>query len=119
MANTTVSGHIVCKEGSPAYQLREGDNYCFLTFSVLDRQSTKSYFKTTEDNPGQFWKCEVSGKKYCQYLLEQIRKDRFVTVNGQAVWRKYNDKKFVELKNCSITLDYSEQKKEQSSEDLF
>lgn len=103
MAEVSAYGRVTCKTGEKAYTLREGEKYSFLTFSLLDSKPTKNFFKDPDDNPGQFYQVEVTGKKYCAYLSEQIEKGRIVAITGQAVWSRYNDKKYLTVKNSQVT----------------
>jgi len=103
MAEVSAYGRVTCKQGEQAFSLREGEKYAFLTFSLLDAKPTKSFFKNPEDNPGQFFQVEVTGKKYCSYLAEHIKQGRIVNVTGQAVWSRYNDKKYLTVKNSQVT----------------
>lgn len=103
MAEVSAYGRVTCKEGAEPFSIREGEKYSFLTFSVLDAKPTKNFFKDPDDNPGQFYKVEVTGKKYCAYLADQLRKDRIVAVTGQAVWSKYKDQRYLTIKNSEVT----------------
>lgn len=116
MATLTASGP-VCggKQGQPAVSLKEGDNYAIATFSVRD--SEYAYFKNKEDNPGQFFRCEVVGKQ-ASIVADRLKKGDMVAVTGQAVWSLYNGQKLMNLKNCRVTF-LEDRRETKSLEDLF
>lgn len=116
MATLFASGP-VCggKQGQPAVSLKEGDNYTIATFSVRD--SEYAYHKSKDDNPGQFYRCEVTGKQ-AQIVAERLNKGDMVAVTGQAVWTLYNGQKLLNLKNCRVTF-LNDRRETKSLEDLF
>ena len=99
MASITVSGPIVGKKSEPAVALRQYDNFASAEFSVLDYEF--SYFKNKDDNPGQFYKVSVTSKN-AAWVAENLNHGSMVTVHGQPVWREYNGKKYLDIKNARV-----------------
>lgn len=97
--------------------LRQGDNYTIASFSVKDQYY--NYFKNKEDNPGQFYRCEVTGKQ-ATIAHERIQRGDMVSVSAEGVWRLYDGKKIFDLKNSRITfLEKTQNRETKASEDLF
>lgn len=105
MASLNLLGPVTCKEGTPPVTLKElpsrdGNPVMLASFSIRDTQY--AYFKDKDDNPGQFYRCEVVGK-LAQQAFERLQRGDYVGVTGQPVWRQYNDKKILDVKNCTLT----------------
>lgn len=115
MAFLNASGKVVCKEGDSPVSLKQGDNYTIASFSLRDQ--TYCYFKNKDDNPGQFFRCEVTGKQ-ATLAAERLKRGDRVSVVGQAVWRQYNGNKFLDIKNCQITF-LEDNRETKSSDELF
>lgn len=106
MATICFLGKVTCKEGTEAVTFKElptkdgSSTLKIASFSARDTQY--AYFKNKEDNPGQFYRCEVTGK-LAEQAQERLKRGDYVGVSGQAVWRQYNDKKILDIKNCALT----------------
>ena len=99
MASISISGKIVGKKSDPAVALRQIGELSIAEFSVLD--TDYCYFKNKDDNPGQFYKCSVTSKA-APWLAENLTHGSKVTVHGQPVWREYDGKKFLDIKNARV-----------------
>lgn len=106
MASITLLGKVTCKEGTPPVTLKElpsrdgGASVKIAFFSIRDTQY--AYFKDKDDNPGQFYRCEVMGK-LAEQAQDRLERGDYVGVTGQPVWRQYNDKKILDVRNCILT----------------
>lgn len=104
MATISLTGKVVGKAGTPAVSMREingknGSTIKIASFSVNDREY--AYFKNKEDNPGQFYRVEVTGPA-ADIANERLELGSWVSVTGQAVWRQYNGEKYFDVKNARI-----------------
>lgn len=100
MATLSIAGKVVGKDGTSPVSLKQGKDYTIASFSVRD--STYCYFKNKDDNPGQFYRCEVIGKQ-ATLAAERLQRGDYVAVTGQSVWRQYNGNKYLDMKNCQLT----------------
>lgn len=100
MAMVSITGKVVGKQSEPAVSVREAKDLKIASFSVLDRQY--AYFKNKDDNPGQFYRVEVTGRS-AEYLAENLKHGTWVSVTGQGVWREYNGQKYYDIKNSVVT----------------
>jgi len=118
MASIALAGKVVGKNGESPVSLKEGKDYTIASFSIKD--STYCYFKNKDDNPGQFYRCEVLGKQ-AALAAERLKRGDRVAVSGQPVWREYNGNKYLDVKNCQITFleDLAKTGTSSSGEDLF
>jgi len=106
MATITLTGKVVGKASEPPvsvkeYQGREGAGMKLASCSINDREYC--YFKNKDDNPGQFYRVEFSGR-YADLAVDQLELGTWVTVVGQPVWRQYNGQKYLDVKNAKFTL---------------
>jgi single-stranded DNA-binding protein len=101
MATISLIGKVVGKAGEPAVAVREIKDLKIASFSVNDREYC--YFKNKDDNPGQFYRVEVTGKT-AEIAADRIQLGSWVSVTGQPVWRQYNGNKYLDVKNAKITL---------------
>ena len=120
MATITLTGKIVGKAGDPAVSTREykgtdGKAITVASFSVNDREYC--YFKNKDDNPGQFYRVEVTGKS-AEIASDRLQLGSWVAVTGQPVWRQYNGQKYLDVKNAKFVLA-EDWKTEASSEPAF
>ena len=100
MASISIGGKVTCKEGAEAVTIREfGNGGKIAKFSVLD---TEYFYSKDEDKLGQFYSVEVSGKG-AEIVADRIQRGDRVTVHGQLVQRKYNDKTYLDVKNARVT----------------
>lgn len=106
MASITLLGKVTCKEGTPPVTFKElpskdgSSTVKLASFSIRDTQY--AYFKDRDENPGQFYRCEVMGK-LAEQAQDRLNRGDYVGVTGQPVWRQYNDKKILDVRNCSLT----------------
>ncbi|MFZ9315671.1 MAG: single-stranded DNA-binding protein [Candidatus Nanopelagicaceae bacterium] len=100
MATISLAGKVVGKNGESAVSLKEGKDYTIASFSIKD--SSYCYFKNKDDNPGQFYRCEVIGKQ-ASIAAQRLERGHRVAVTGQTVWREYNGTKYLDVKNCQVT----------------
>jgi len=100
MASIALAGKVVGKAGESPVSIKEGKDYTIASFSVKD--SSYCYFKNKDDNPGQFYRCEVLGKQ-ATLAAERLKRGDRVAVFGQTVWREYNGSKYLDVKNCQVT----------------
>jgi hypothetical protein len=119
MATIVLTGKVVGKQSEPAVSLKEykssqGGEIKVATFSLNDREYC--YFKNKDDNPGQFYRVEVTGKS-AEIAVERLNLGTWVSVTGQPVWRQYNGQKFLDVKNAKITL--AEDRKTSSDSEPF
>ena len=107
MAQVTLSGTIVCKEGTPAVTLKTlGESYTIAEFSVRDTE----YFYSKEDpKPGQFYRVQVGGKA-AEFLPDRLERGDFVSVTGQLIQSVYNDKTYLNVKDARVNQPYKERK---------
>ena len=105
MAQVTLSGTVVCKEGTPAVTLKTlGESYTIAEFSVRDTE----YFYSKEDpKPGQFYRVQVGGKA-AEFLPERLERGDFVSVTGQLIQSVYNDKTYLNVKDARVNQPYKE-----------
>jgi len=106
MATITLTGKVVGKASEPAVSIKElkgqtGGNMKLASCSILDREYC--YFKNKDDNPGQFYRVEFSGR-YAELAGDQLELGLWVTVVGQPVWRQYNGQKYLDVKNAKFTV---------------
>ncbi len=115
MAQVTLSGTVVCKEGTPAVTLKTlGESYTIAEFSVRDTE----YFYSKEDpKPGQFYRVQVGGKA-AEFLPDRLERGDFVSVTGQLIQSVYNDKTYLNVKDARVNQPYKE-RKEQASTSAF
>lgn len=100
MASLSLFAKVVGKNGESPVSLKQGKDYTIASFSVKD--NTYCYFKNKDDNPGQFYRCEVIGKQ-ALIVSERLKRGDRVGVTGQPVWREYNGTKYLDVKNCQVT----------------
>ena len=118
MATITLTGKIVGKAGDPAVSTREykggeGQTIKVATFSVNDREYC--YFKNKDENPGQFYRVEATGKN-AEIAADRLQLGTWVSVTGQPVWRQYNGNKYLDIKNAKFVL--AEDWKNEAASDL-
>jgi hypothetical protein len=106
MATITLTGKVVGKASEPAvsmreYKGREGGEIKVASCSINDREYC--YFKNKDDNPGQFYRVEFTGR-YADLASDQLELGTWITVVGQPIWRQYNGQKFLDVKNAKFTL---------------
>lgn len=106
MATINLIGKVVGKAGEPAVSLKEygganGSTVKVASFSVNDREYC--YFKNKDDNPGQFYRIEATGR-YADIASEQFELGSWVSITGQPVWRQYNGQKYLDIKNAKAML---------------
>ena len=113
MAQVTLSGTVVCKEGTPAVTLKTlGESYTIAEFSVRDTE----YFYSKEDpKPGQFYRVQVGGKA-AEFLPDRLERGDFVSVTGQLIQSVYNDKTYLNVKDARVNQPYKERKAPASSD---
>ena len=100
MASISIGGKVTCKEGSEAVTIREfGNGGKIAKFSVID---TEYFYSKDEDKLGQFYSVEVSGKG-AEIVADRIQRGDRVTVHGQIVQRKYQEKTYLDVKNARVT----------------
>jgi single-stranded DNA-binding protein len=103
VAQASISGTIVCKEGDQPVTTKElGNNYKIAEFTVRD---TEYFYYKGDDKPGQFYKVQVSGKQ-AEYLPGQLERGDFVSVTGQLVQRTYNDRTYLDVKDARLNQPY-------------
>jgi single-stranded DNA-binding protein len=101
MASISISGKVVCKEGTPAVTLKTFDNgNLSASFSVVDNEYF--YTKEGEERLGQFYNVQINGKAAEIATDRLLRGDR-VGIHGQLVQREYNGKIYLDVKNARIT----------------
>jgi len=100
MATISIAGKVVGKTGESAVSLKQGKDYTIASFSVKDNDYC--YFKNKDENPGQFYRCEVIGKQ-ATLAAERLNRGDRIAVCGQPVWREYNGNKYLDVKNCRLT----------------
>jgi len=115
MASISLSGKITGKKSDPAVTLRQAGELSIAEFSVLD--TDYCYFKSRDDNPGQFYKVQVVGKN-TDWLSENLTHGSKVTVHGQPVWREYNGTKILDVKNARV-VSMDDRKPAAESSSLF
>lgn len=106
MATIVLTGKVCGKAGEPAVALRtiktkDGGEAKIASFSLNDRE--RCYFKNKDDNPGQFYRVEVSGYS-ADWVSEQLKLGTWVSVTGQPVWRQYNGQKYLDVKSAKVIL---------------
>lgn len=116
MATITLTGKVTGKQGEPAVAIREIKDLKIASFSVNDREYC--YFKNKDDNPGQFYRVEVTGKG-AEIAAERLQRGSWVTVTGQPVWRQYNGQKFLDVKNAKVIPCEDRKTEEVSAYDAF
>ena len=107
MAQVTLSGTVVCKQGEPAVTVKTlGNDYTIAEFSVRDSE----YFYSKEDpKPGQFYKVQVGGKQ-AEFLPDRLERGDFVSVTGQLVQREYNGTRYLDVRDARVNQPYKEKK---------
>lgn len=121
MATISLIGKVVGKKSDPAvslkeYKGRDGSALKLASFSVNDREYC--YFKNKDDNPGQFYRVEVSGR-LADIATDQIKLGTWVSVTGQPVWRQYNGQKYLDVKNAKFVLAEDWKTASESDSDMF
>jgi len=116
MATIALAGKVVGKAGEPAVSLKQAKDVTIASFSIKD--NTYCYFKNKDDNPGQFYRCEVVGKQ-AQLAADRLNRGDRVAVTGQPVWREWNGSKLLDVKNCQLTFLEDSKAAKGSVEDLF
>ena len=105
MAQATVSGTVVCKEGQSPVTIRElTPSYKVAEFSVRD---TEYFYYKGDDKPGQFYSVQVTGKQ-AEFLSDRIERGDFVSVTGQLVQRVWKDKVYLDVKDARVNQPYKE-----------
>jgi single-stranded DNA-binding protein len=100
MASISIVGKVVCKEGTPAVNLKTFENgNQIASFSVVDNEYF--YVKQGEDRPGQFYSVEVNGKA-AEIFADRLQRGDRVGVHGQLVQRPYQDKVYLTVKNARV-----------------
>ena len=100
MASVSLGGKVTCKEGSPAVTIREfGNGGKIAKFSMVDQEY---FYSKDEDKLGQFYSVEVSGKS-AEIVEDRLQRGDRVTVHGQLVQRKYQEKIYLDVKNARVT----------------
>ena len=101
MAAISLAGSVTGKQGESAVAIREfGNGGKVATFSVVDKEYF--YVKQGEERPGQFYRCEVSGKQ-ADIVADRLERGDTVAVRGQLVQREYNGKTYLDVKQASVT----------------
>ena len=116
MAIMSLAGKVVGKNGESPVSLKQGDNYAIASFSLRD--NAYCYFKNKDENPGQFYRCEVVGKQ-ATLAAERLNRGDRVAVAGQPVWREYNGNKYLDIKNCQLTFLEESRESKGGGDDLF
>lgn len=109
MAAITTAGKVTGKEGKPAVTLREFEWGKVAQFSVVDKEYV---YSKDEDKLGQFYNCEVVGKT-AEIVADRLQRGDRVSVHGQLVQRKYQDRIFLDVRNASVT--FLEDRRDDSS----
>lgn len=109
MAAITTAGKVTGKEGQPAVTLRELSWGNVAQFNMVDKEYV---YAKEEDKLGQFYTCEVSGKQ-ADIVADRLQRGDRVSVRGQLVQRKYQDKIYLDVKNASVT--FLEDRRDDSS----
>jgi single-stranded DNA-binding protein len=113
MANIQITGKVTGREGESPVTVRQAKDVTIASFNVRD--TDYAYFKNKDDNPGQFYHCEVVGRQ-ATIVAERINRGDDVTVYGQPVWRQYQGKKFLDIKNCRVQFIGGSAKKDSDSD---
>ena len=101
MATITVSGTVTCKEGTDPVSLKSFDSgFAIAKFSVLDKESV--YEKNEDSRCGQFYNVEVAGKP-AEWCVDRISRNDPISVTGQLVQSKFNDKIYYSVRNARVT----------------
>jgi len=107
MAQVTLSGTVVCKEGTPAVTLKTlGESYTIAEFSVRD---TEYFYHKGDEKPAQFYRVQVGGKA-AEFLPDRLERGDFVSVTGQLIQSVYNDKTYLNVKDARVNQPYKERK---------
>tara|TARA_B100001173_G_scaffold271711_1_gene249831 strand:- start:3775 stop:4107 length:333 start_codon:yes stop_codon:yes gene_type:complete len=107
MAQATLSGTVVCKEGTAAVTLKSlSESYTIAEFSVRD---TEYFYYKGDDKPGQFYRVQVGGKQ-AEIIADRLERGDFVSVTGQLVQNVYNDKTYLNVKDARVNQAYKEKK---------
>lgn len=100
MASISITGKVVCKEGTEPVSLKTFDNgNKIASFSVVDQEYF--YVKEGEDRPGQFYSVEVNGKA-ADIVVDRLQRGDRVGVHGQIIQRVYNDKTYLTVRNARV-----------------
>lgn len=120
MATISLIGKVVGKASDPAVAVREiktnNGTMKVASFSINDRDYC--YFKNKEENPGQFYRVEITGVQ-ADIAAERLSHGSWVAVSGQPVWRQYNGQKYLDVKNAKFTLAEDRQASTAPSSDPF
>lgn len=100
MASISISGTVVCKEGTAPVTVKEFDNGKLGSFSVIDKEYF--YVKQNEERFGQFYNVEVNGKAV-EIAQDRLQRGDRVGIHGQLVQREYQGKVYLTVKNARIT----------------
>lgn len=101
MASISISGTVVCKEGTAPVTVKEFQNDNKLgSFSVIDKEYF--YVKQGEERFGQFYNVEVNGKAV-EIAQDRLQRGDRVGIHGQLVQREYQGKVYLTIKNARIT----------------
>ncbi|HAW75191.1 MAG TPA: single-stranded DNA-binding protein [Alteromonas australica] len=107
MAQATLSGTVVCKEGTPPVSLRNiSDSFTIAEFSVRD---TEYFYYKGDDKPGQFYRVQVGGKQ-AEIIANSLERGDFVSVTGQLIQNVYNDKTYLNVRDARVNQPYKEKK---------
>ena len=105
MAQVTLSGTVVCKEGTPAVTLKTlGESYTIAEFSVRD---TEYFYHKGDEKPAQFYRVQVGGKA-AEFLPERLERGDFVSVTGQLIQSKVGDRTYLNVKDARVNQPYKE-----------
>ena len=116
MASVSLGGKVTCKEGSPAVTIREfGNGGKIAKFSMVDQEY---FYSKDEDKLGQFYSVEVSGKS-AEIVEDRLQRGDRVTVHGQLVQRKYQEKIYLDVKNARVTFQETRRDSPGGGSDAF
>ena len=116
MASISIGGKVTCKEGAEAVTIREfGNGGKIAKFSVID---TEYFYSKDEDKLGQFYSVEVSGKS-AEIVEDRLQRGDRVTVHGQLVQRKYQEKIYLDVKNARVTFQETRRDSPGGGSDAF
>jgi len=116
MASISLGGKVTGKQGEPAVTVREfGNGGKIAKFSMVDNE----YFYSKDDEKlGQFYSVEVTGKG-ADIVVDRLERGDRVTVHGQLVQRKYNEKIYLDVKAARVTFLEGRKDAASGGTDLF
>ena len=100
MASISLGGKVTGKQGEPAVTVREfGNGGKIAKFSMVD---SEYFYSKDDDKLGQFYSVEVTGKG-AEIVADRLERGDRVTVHGQLVQRKYQEKIYLDVKGARVT----------------